>query len=119
MKLTSDTFRLKGKTRLLSTLTLGHGTNDFYSVLLPVMLPVIAADFGLTYAQFGFVFLVTTFMSGFLQPLLGYVADRYGVQKRILIAGFFMFAFGLAGFSVASIAERPGLHIGVGGKPLI
>ena len=102
MTLTSANFRSDSRTRLLSTLTLGHGTNDFYSVLLPVLLPVIAADFGLNYTQFGFVFLVTTLMSGFLQPLMGFVADRYGVQKRILIVGFFMFAVGLGGFSVAS-----------------
>jgi MFS family permease len=41
-------------------------------------------------------------MSGFLQPLMGFIADRYSVQKRILIIGFVMFAFGLAGFSVAA-----------------
>jgi FSR family fosmidomycin resistance protein-like MFS transporter len=102
MNLTIHNFRSDSKTRLLSTLTVGHGTNDFYIVLLPVLLPLIAADFGLNYTQFGFVFLVTTILSGFLQPVVGFVADRYGVQKRIIILGFFMFAFGLAGFSVAA-----------------
>ena len=71
-------------------------------MLLPILLPVIAIEFGLNYTQFGFVFLITTVMSGFLQPLMGFVADRFGIQNRILILGFIMFAFGLAGFSVAS-----------------
>ena len=102
MNLTVSNLRSDSKTRLLTTLTLGHGTNDFYGVLLAVLLPVIAADFGLNYTQFGFVFLVTTVMSGLLQPLMGFVADRYGAQKRILTLGFAMFAFGLAGFSIAS-----------------
>jgi len=102
MNLTTSNIRSISKTRLLGTLTLGHGTNDFYSVLLPVLLPVIAIEFGLNYTQFGFVFLITTIMSGFLQPLMGFVADRFGIQNRVLMVGFFMFAFGLAGFSVAS-----------------
>lgn len=102
MKLTIAKFRPDTRTRLLGTLTVGHGTNDFYGVLLAVLLPVIAADFGLNYTQFGFVFLVTTVMSGFLQPLMGFVADRHGIQKAILTLGFVMFALGLAGLSIAS-----------------
>lgn len=88
--------------QLLRTLTLGHGTNDFYAVLLPVLLPVIAVEFGLSYTQFGFIFLITTVMSGFLQPLMGFVADRYGVQKRILTIGFLMFVIGLFVFSAST-----------------
>jgi len=90
------------KTRLLSMLTLGHGINDFYSVLLPVLLPAIALDFDLSYTQFGFVLLITTLSSGFLQPLFGYLADKYGIQKPIIVVGFAMFITGLAGYSIAS-----------------
>jgi MFS transporter, FSR family, fosmidomycin resistance protein len=77
--------RFDNKMQLLATLTVGHGTNDFYSVLLPVLLPVIAIDFGLSYTQFGFILLITTISSGFLQPLFGYIADRHGIQKRIIL----------------------------------
>lgn len=90
------------KTQLLTALTLGHGTNDFYAVLLPVLLPVVALDFGLNYTQFGFILLITTISSGFLQPLFGFLADRYGIQKQIVLLGFLMFALGLGGFSIAT-----------------
>lgn len=94
--------QLDEKRKLLATLTVGHGINDFYSVLLPVLLPVVALDFGLNYTQFGFILLITTISSGFLQPLLGYAADRYGIQKQIITVGFMMFAFGLVGYSLAA-----------------
>ena len=92
----------KTKSKLLTMLTIGHGTNDFYSVLLPVLLPVIAMEFGLNYTQFGFTLLITTISSGFLQPYFGYVADRHGAQRQMVIMGFLMFALGLVGYSVAS-----------------
>ena len=40
----------------------GH-INDFYSVLLPVLMTVIAADFNLNYTQFGFIFLATSIIT--------------------------------------------------------
>lgn len=102
MSASTQILRANGKLTLLASLTVGHGINDFYSVLLPVLLPVIAADFGLNYTQFGFVFLITTVTSGVAQPLLGFIADRYGLQKHVLLTGFTLFALGLAGFSVAT-----------------
>ncbi len=102
MNLTRYRSRFDSKATLLGTLTVGHGTNDFYSVLLPVLLPVIALDFGLTYTQFGFILLITTISSGFLQPLFGFIADRHGIQKQVVLMGFVMFALGLTGFSIAS-----------------
>ncbi len=102
MNITKPIMFLESKSKLLLLLTIGHGTNDFYSVLLPILLPVIALDFGLNYTEFGFILLITTLSSGVLQPFFGYIADRYGIQKQVVLIGFLMFALGLSGFSVAS-----------------
>ncbi|MEL6527098.1 MAG: MFS transporter, partial [Chloroflexota bacterium] len=102
MTLRKNSTHLSKQIKLLSTLTLGHGTNDFYSVLLPVLLPVIAQEFQLSYTQFGLILLFTTITSGILQPLFGYIADRFGIQKQLIMLGFLMFALGLAGFSIAT-----------------
>lgn len=78
--------------RVLVALTACHTINDFYGLLLPPLLPAIRAAFGLSYTQAGIIPFVTTAMSAFLQPTLGYVADRRGARRALIIAGFLTFA---------------------------
>ena len=102
MILTKRIPQLDSKAKLLSIVTIAHGTNDFYGVVLSVLLPVIVLDFGFSYTQFGVVLLITTISSGLLPPVFGFLADRHGIQKQIVMIGFLMFALGLVGFSIAA-----------------
>ena len=102
MILTKRIPRLDSKAKLLSIVTIAHGTNDFYGVVLAVLLPVIVLDFGFSYTQFGVVLLITTISSGLLPPVFGFLADRHGIQKQVVMMGFLMFALGLVGFSIAA-----------------
>ncbi len=88
--------------KLLGSLTLGHGTNDFYNVLIPILLPPIAAAFDLSYTQSGLFILLTKVMSGPLQPVLGLVADRHGWQKGVILTGLAAFGLGLVAISLSS-----------------
>ncbi|MFK7803168.1 MAG: MFS transporter [Anaerolineae bacterium] len=80
---------------LLATLTSGHLVNDFYSLVLPFLLPTLIAAFDLTFFSAGLLGFAASLMPSFLQPVLGYLADRYAKQKLVIIFGFAMFGLGL------------------------
>ena len=80
---------------LLGTLSLGHLVNDFYGLVLPFLLPTLIVAFQMDFFAAGLVSLATNLFGGLLQPLVGYWADRYGIRKRIMVAGFLLFALGL------------------------
>ncbi|MEM8863049.1 MAG: MFS transporter [Chloroflexota bacterium] len=88
---------------LLATLTTGHMANDFYGLVLPFLLPTLIAAFELDFFYAGLLGLATSIMPSFLQPVMGYYADRYNQQKMVMLFGFGMFALGLliVGFSPA------------------
>lgn len=75
-------------------ITIAHGVNEFYSVALPPILPLIVADFDITYGQAGA--LITTFfvMYSLFQLPAGFLADRIG-QIRLLAGGMVLLSGGL------------------------
>jgi FSR family fosmidomycin resistance protein-like MFS transporter len=83
------------RTTLLMTLTTGHLVNDFYLLVLPFLIPTFIASFNLSYFQAGLLALATTVLSGMLQPVFGFLADKYALRKKLLIAGFLAFGLGL------------------------
>ncbi|MBV7337315.1 MFS transporter [Chloroflexi bacterium TSY] len=93
-KVTSAQYTIPNKT-LLGTLSLGHLVNDFYGLVLPFLLPTLIVVFQMDFFAAGLVALVTNLFGGLLQPIVGYLADRYGIRKRSMIAGFLLFALGL------------------------
>lgn len=58
-------------------ITGGHFWVDFYSNMLPPILPVISALWGLSNSQLAMVIAIQSMTSNFLQPVLGYLMDKY------------------------------------------
>ena len=75
------------KTLLLSGLTTGHMVNDFYSMVLPPLIPALIPVFGLNYFQIGLLSFCFYILSGILQPTIGYLSDKHAIRKKIIIAG--------------------------------
>ena len=88
---------------LLAVLSIGHLVNDFYGLVLPFLLPTLIIVFEMDFFAAGLLALATNLFGGVLQPVIGYIADRYGHRKTILIAGFLLFSMGLilVGFSTS------------------
>ncbi|MEM7348454.1 MAG: MFS transporter, partial [Chloroflexota bacterium] len=80
---------------LLAVLTTGHFVNDFYSVTLPFLLPTLISTFALSFFEAGLLAIATSLLSGLLQPIVGYIADRYAQRKTVMLLGFFAFGLGL------------------------
>ncbi|MEM4590908.1 MAG: MFS transporter [Nitrososphaerota archaeon] len=72
-----------GRARQLSILSLSHLVNDMYGSVLPPLYPLLATIYGLTYAAAGLYTAAYLFASAFLQPLFGYIFDRY--QLRFML----------------------------------
>jgi MFS transporter, FSR family, fosmidomycin resistance protein len=80
-------------------LALGHLVNDSYSNIVPPLLPLLKAAYGLSYAASGMLTTAYTVTSSIVQPLFGYYADKHG--RRWLVAlstawvAFFMSLIGV------------------------
>ena len=86
--------------RRIAPLTVGHGAVDFTQGALPVLLPFLHREFGLSYLQDGILILALTVSSSVTQPLFGHLSDRR--SHRLLLPGAILLAsFGLAGCALA------------------
>ena len=72
-----------------------HAVNEFYSVALPPILPLLVADFDITYGEAGALLTVYFVMYSVFQLPAGFLADRVG-QRRLLAGGMATMAVGLA-----------------------
>ncbi len=88
-----DTFRV-----LL--LALGHFTVDVYANLLPPLLPVFQTMYNLSYSALGILTAIFSVTSTLIQPVFGYVADKYG-KKWIAALGVAWVAVGMCVLGIA------------------
>jgi FSR family fosmidomycin resistance protein-like MFS transporter len=96
-----------------------HVINDFTATSLPVFLPAIEEEFGLTYLQLGLLSLTFTILSGAVQPLAGNFADRNGKRRATLVFGFVSTGLGfiLIGLSpMFWLVVASSLFCGLGGS---
>jgi len=78
---------------IIFVLTLVHFTGDFYSSFFAPLLPVFVDKLGLTLAQVGLITGMIRFLSFIVQPVTGYLADRYETRNFVLAGLFFAFFF--------------------------
>jgi FSR family fosmidomycin resistance protein-like MFS transporter len=84
---------------LLTTLVLGHVAVDLNQGALPAILPILKEKMSLSYAESAFILMTMTFFSSIVQPIFGYMSDRWKLSwilpVGVLVAGIFfsMLAF--------------------------
>src|SRR5207244_1760484 len=71
---------------VVSLIALGHATSHFMQLVLPPLFPLMREELGVTYATLGMVAAVFYAVSALLQPLAGFVVDRYG-GRGVLLGG--------------------------------
>lgn len=77
--------RVPGATRVAVVVAAAHGLNDAYSAFVAPLLPRLMERLDLSIALAATVAMSYSLASSLLQPLLGYMADRYG--RRIFLVG--------------------------------
>ncbi|WP_416282180.1 MFS transporter [Natronococcus sp.] len=90
--------------RAVGSVTVGHGVNEFFSIVIPPIIPLLVADFGITYGQAGVLVTVFFVMYALFQLPAGMLADIIG-KERLLIAGLFGMAGGVLLASLATSYE--------------
>jgi MFS transporter, FSR family, fosmidomycin resistance protein len=76
--------------KVLFALTLVHFTGDFYSAFTTPLFPAFMDKLNLSLAQVGMIAGVNRFLSFIVQPIAGYLSDRY--QGRAIILGGLLMA---------------------------
>jgi MFS transporter, FSR family, fosmidomycin resistance protein len=69
------------KWKKMTFLAFGHFASDFYSGLLPPLLPIFIASYGWNLTQTGLLVMVTSIFMNALQPLIGILNDRYPLRS--------------------------------------
>ena len=72
--------------KAIFALFLVHFTGDFFQSFILPLLPLLADKFTLSLTQVGLITGINTFMAFLIQPVFGYLADRYRA-RAILLAG--------------------------------
>ncbi len=74
--------------KAIFALFLIHFIGDFFQSFIRPMLPVLADKFSLNLTQVGMITGIATFMAFLIQPLFGYLADRFRTRIILLIGSF-------------------------------
>ncbi|WP_458190686.1 MFS transporter [Haladaptatus sp. NG-WS-4] len=75
-------------------ITVAHAVNEFYSVALPPILPLLVNDFAISYGEAGVLLTVFFATYSIFQLPAGVLADRIG-QRWLLAAGMVMLSLGI------------------------
>ena len=91
---------------ILAAISFCHLLNDMMQSLLPAIYPILKDNYALDYKHIGWITFTFQFTASLLQPLIGYVTDRWP-QPYSLVAGM---GFSLVGLLLLSSAgSYPGL----------
>jgi len=81
-------------------MALAHLTIELCNNFMPVVYPVLITAMGLTYTQVGLVVLVSAVGSSLLQPVFGYLSDRWGAPRMTVVSvAWIGVVMGLVGFA--------------------
>ena len=69
----------------VALLSVGHLFNDFYCNFLPILIPLLIVDMGLSLTLSGILVMSMAFAANVLQPVFGYYMDRYNFSRLLLI----------------------------------
>ena len=91
---------MRNDATVIGLISLAHGMSHFYQLLLAPLFPFIKDELSVSYAALGFLVALFYGLSALLQPLAGFVVDRYGA-RGVLLGGI---AFMIVGVLVQAFA---------------
>src|SRR5580698_9767959 len=80
--------------RTLAAISTAHWVSHFHLFVLPMLFPFLKAQLGVGYIDLGFALTVFAVVSGLTQAPIGYLADRIGARK-VLLMGLTLGGFAL------------------------
>ncbi len=89
------------KARMLGTLFFAHFVNDFYGLLLPIFIPVLVQEIGISYFDASILMTTATIVGAVLHSPVGYWADLYRKRVAVIGIGFLFYALGVIMLSLS------------------
>jgi MFS family permease len=86
----------RGEAKLLTLISTGHFFSHFYLIVLPPLFPLLEAELGVGYAALGLLLTLPNLASMVLQTPVGFLVDRFGA-RRPLVIGLIVMAGAVAG----------------------
>lgn len=90
--------------KVVGSVSLGHGVNEFFSIVIPPVIPLLVTELGISYAQAGLLLTVFFIMYSIFQLPAGIIADHIG-KARLIIAGLAGMSLGIFLASMAPTFE--------------
>src|SRR6202045_1563297 len=85
--------------RTLAAVSTAHWVSHFHFTALPMLFPFLKEQLGIDYLELGFALTVFAVISGLTQAPMGFLADRIGARKVLLmgltLGGFALIMLGL------------------------
>ncbi len=75
---------MRSDASVIGLISFAHGMSHFYQLLLAPLFPFIRNELEVSYAALGLLVALFYALSGLLQPLAGFVVDRYGARSVLL-----------------------------------
>src|SRR3954453_18700903 len=72
--------------RTLTGISTAHWVSHFHLFVLPMLFPFLKEQLGVGFIELGFALTVFAVVSGLTQAPIGYLVDRIGARKILLIA---------------------------------
>ncbi|MFB6309968.1 MAG: MFS transporter [Salinirussus sp.] len=107
-----------GRPGVVGPVTVGHGVNEFLSIVIPPVIPLLVTDFDITYGEAGLLLTVFFLMYLLFQLPAGILGDRIGGARLIVVGLLAM----VVGVGLASTANSYGTLLaaqavaGIGGS---
>src|SRR6202041_2225603 len=77
--------KVAGSPRPLAAVSIAHWASHFYIFVLPMLFPFLKQQLGVGYIELGFALTIYAVVSGVTQAPMGYLADRFGARKILLM----------------------------------
>lgn len=96
--------------RVVGPVTVGHGINEFFAIVIPPIIPLLVSDLGITYGQAGFLLTIFFVMYSLFQLPAGILADQFGKVRLMIIglvgmSGAIFFASSADGYGMLLVAQ--------------
>jgi MFS transporter, FSR family, fosmidomycin resistance protein len=96
----SPTVPFRQDATIVSVVAVAHLVSHFFQLVLAPLFPWLRIEFGYSFAQLGFILTVLFVVSGIGQAAAGFVVDRYGALRTMLV-GLGCLASGALLFSIS------------------
>ena len=87
--------------RVVGAVSAAHFVSHYYIILLAPLLPLVRAEYGVTYTEIGLAFAAFNIVTAALQTPAGFLVDRLGA-RALLVAGL---AIGASAFVIAGLVD--------------